>query len=161
LIRDPVSVTIQPDQLRCILNVVPARIAPRRRVSIQRRTINMDPQSGTNPLRERFRWAGFGFIPGIVVGILLGWMFSGVVSWLVTFTFGLAILVPIVLLFLAWRWWNNRGNQNRMVMYEYSMRPPGDLIENRSRYDYGSRPPGDAIETQARVVDSTNGLPER
>jgi hypothetical protein len=48
-----------------------------------------------------------------------------------------------------------------MVMYEYSTRTPGDLLENRSRYDYGSRPPGDAIETQARVIDPTNGLPER
>lgn len=121
----------------------------------------MNQETGTNPLRDRFRWAGYGFIPGILVGVLLGWMFSGVVSWLITFTFGLAILIPFVLLFLAWRWWNNRSSEGRVVMYEYSTRSPGDLLDQRSRFDYGSRPPGDAIETEARVIEPTDGIPGR
>lgn len=121
----------------------------------------MNQETGRNPLRDRFRWAGYGLIPGILVGILLGWMFSGVVSWLITFTFGLAILIPFVLLFLAWRWWNNRSSESRVVMYEYSTRSPGDLLDQRSRFDYGSRPPSDAIETEARVIEPTDGIPGR
>ena len=93
--------------------------------------------------RERFQWSSYGFLPGLLIGILLGWIFSGVVSWLFRFGIALLILIPLVALFFAWRWWTTRDD-NQVIVYEYSSRRPDESIESRSR-----------------VVDARDGSPER
>ncbi|MBA2521448.1 MAG: hypothetical protein H0V24_17475 [Chloroflexia bacterium] len=93
----------------------------------------MNPQSRGAGLRERFQWGSYGFLPGLLIGVVLGWIFSGVVSWVVRFGLALLILIPLVLLFFAWRWWTTRGIGSQVIMYEYPPRQAGDPIEARSR----------------------------
>lgn len=95
-------------------------------------------------LRERFQWGSYGFLPGLLIGIVLGWIFSGVVTWVVRFGFALLILIPLVLLFFAWRWWTARAGSSQVIMYEY---PP--------------RQAGDAIDTRSRIVEPGSGYQER
>ena len=102
-----------------------------------------DVRQASNGFRERFQWGSYGFVPGLLIGILLGWIFSGVVSWVVRFGIALLILIPLVALFFAWRWWTTRDD-NQVIVYEYSNRRPDETIESRSR-----------------VVDVGNGSPDR
>ena len=64
-------------------------------------------------LRERFRWSSYGFIGGMVLGIILGWIFNGVVSWIVRFGFVALLLVPLVVVFLVWRRLSDRRSGDR------------------------------------------------
>lgn len=54
-------------------------------------------------VRDRFQWGSYGFATGLLLGVILGWIFQGVVSWIVRFGIVLLVLVPLVLAFLAWR----------------------------------------------------------
>jgi hypothetical protein len=55
-------------------------------------------------IRQRFQWGSYGFLPGIILGIILGWLFHGVVSWIVRFGIVFLLLIPIVaVLFVWWR----------------------------------------------------------
>ena len=51
----------------------------------------------------RMQWGSYGFIAGIVIGIMIGWMFSGFVGLVIRFGLALLVLIPIVLLYLAYR----------------------------------------------------------
>ena len=104
----------------------------------------MNPRATANGFRERFQWGSYGFIPGLLLGIVLGWIFSGVVSWLFRFGLALLILIPLVLLFFAWRWFTTRDDQREVVVYEYA-----------------DRRPGEQIETGGRIVDTNGGTAER
>ena len=64
-------------------------------------------------LRERFRWSGYGFMTGIIVGAILGWMFNKVVGAILWVgVVGLA-LVPLLIVFLVWRRLSDRGKDDR------------------------------------------------
>ncbi len=51
----------------------------------------------------RMQWGSYGFIAGIVLGIMIGWMFSGLVGLVIRFGLALLVLIPILLLYLAYR----------------------------------------------------------
>jgi predicted lipid-binding transport protein (Tim44 family) len=51
----------------------------------------------------RWEWAGYGFLGGIVVGVLMGWFFAGFIAAFMRVAVVALILVPVVLLFFAWR----------------------------------------------------------
>ena len=51
----------------------------------------------------RMQWGSFGFFAGILVGILVGWFFAGFIGAFVRVAIVAAALIPIVLLFIAWR----------------------------------------------------------
>ncbi len=51
---------------------------------------------------ERLKGAQFGFIAGLVVGLLMGWFFHGVISLAVRFGLLLVLLLP--LLVIGWLW---------------------------------------------------------
>lgn len=52
---------------------------------------------------SRIQWGSYGFIAGIVLGVMIGWMFSGFVGLVIRFGLALLVLIPILLLYLAYR----------------------------------------------------------
>ena len=51
----------------------------------------------------RMEWVSYGFLAGMVVGILLGWSFAGFIGAFVRVALAAMVVVPLILLFLAWR----------------------------------------------------------
>lgn len=51
----------------------------------------------------RIQWGSFGFIAGIIIGIMLGWMFSGLIGAFVKLALVAMVVIPIILLYIAWR----------------------------------------------------------
>lgn len=51
---------------------------------------------------ERLKGAQFGFIAGLVVGLLMGWFFHGVISLAVRFGLLLVLLLPLIV--IGWLW---------------------------------------------------------
>lgn len=61
------------------------------------------PPNQPNPLRP-FRGIFNGFLAGLIVGVLIGWFFHGVVSLFVRFGLVLLLLIPLVLIgMFLWR----------------------------------------------------------
>ena len=84
-------------------------------------------------VRHRFQWGSYGFVAGIVLGIILGWLFHGVVGWIFRFGLVALLLVPLVALFLVWRRLTNRGRQDEEIARAPSVRDDRDeAIEARS-----------------------------
>jgi F0F1-type ATP synthase assembly protein I len=54
-------------------------------------------------IRDRFQFGSYGFIAGVIVGLLLGWIFHGFVGFVVRFGLVILLLVPLVVVFLVWR----------------------------------------------------------
>jgi len=54
---------------------------------------------------DRTRFARFGFIAGLVLGILIGWFFHGVVSLVMRLGFVIALLIPLAI--VLWLWWRS------------------------------------------------------
>ena len=65
--------------------------------------------------RTRFQWISYGFIPGIVIGLILGWLFHGVVGTLLRFLLVAILLAPLVIGFIAWQRIKNRGQGDQAV----------------------------------------------
>lgn len=51
----------------------------------------------------RMQWGSYGFLAGVLVGLLMGWMFHGFVGAVVRLGLAALIIIPLVLAFLAWR----------------------------------------------------------
>lgn len=62
-------------------------------------------------VRDRFQWGSYGFATGLLLGVILGWIFQGVVSWIIRFGIVLLVLIPLVLAFFAWRRFSNRDEE--------------------------------------------------
>lgn len=61
-------------------------------------------QTNFNPTQGgRIQWGSFGFIAGIVIGIMLGWMFSGLIGAFVRLALVAMVVIPLILLYIAWR----------------------------------------------------------
>ena len=59
---------------------------------------------------ERLRWTRHGFFAGLILGIVMGWLFHGVISFI--FRFGLVLLLLLPLLVIGWLWLrSSRGGQ--------------------------------------------------
>jgi hypothetical protein len=48
-------------------------------------------------------WVSYGFLAGMVCGVLLGWFFAGFIGAFVRVALAAIVVVPLILLFLAWR----------------------------------------------------------
>ncbi len=57
----------------------------------------LEPGSG------RIQWGSYGFLAGVVVGVLAGWFFAGFVGALIRVALVAIAIVPIILIYLAWR----------------------------------------------------------
>ncbi len=51
---------------------------------------------------ERLKGAQFGFIAGLLVGLLMGWFFHGVISLAIRFGLLLVLLLPLIV--IGWLW---------------------------------------------------------
>lgn len=51
---------------------------------------------------ERLKGAQFGFIAGLLIGLLMGWFFHGVISLAVRFGLLLVLLLPLIV--IGWLW---------------------------------------------------------
>lgn len=62
-----------------------------------------NPPNQPNPIRN-YRGVFKGFLAGLVIGMLMGWFFYGVVSFFVRFGLVLLLLIPLILVGLfLWR----------------------------------------------------------
>ena len=60
----------------------------------------------------RTRQARIGFIAGLILGLLAGWFFHGLISFIIRFFFVLVLLVPFVIAVIAW--WRLRRQVSTM-----------------------------------------------
>lgn len=81
----------------------------------------------------RFQWGSYGFLAGILLGVLMGWLFAGFVGAFIRVAMVALAIVPLVLIYIAWR---------RVVAP--LLRPPAER-----QYQYMA--PVNAIETRAVV----------
>ncbi len=51
----------------------------------------------------RMQWGSYGFMAGIVLGMLMGWFFAGFIGAFIRVAIVALAVVPLVLIFLAWR----------------------------------------------------------
>ncbi len=107
---------------------------------------------------ERIRWARQGFFAGMLVGVVLGWFFHGIISFILRF--GLVVVLLLPLLVIGWLWWrSSRGGSMEQSTTVMTWR--SDDIPPRDRggdpmWD-PAREPGGTIPTQGRVADSRRG----
>ena len=100
---------------------------------------------------ERLRWTRHGFFAGLILGVMMGWLFHGVISFVLRF--GLLLLLLLPLLVIGWLWLrSSRGGQ------------PGDPAGNgRQVVTWSSRSvvPPDRFEPTGPIVDVPAGRPRR
>ncbi len=63
----------------------------------------MQPSSFLAAGRDRAQWSAYGFIAGILIGLVLGWLFHGFIGAIFTFVIVGAILAVFVLAYLFYR----------------------------------------------------------
>ena len=51
----------------------------------------------------RMQWGGYGFMAGIVLGVLIGWFFAGFIWAFIRVGVVLLAVIPLVLLYIGWR----------------------------------------------------------
>lgn len=108
---------------------------------------------------ERIRWARQGFFAGMLAGIVLGWFFHGIISFLIRF--GLVVVLLLPLLVIGWLWWrSSRGTvtdqPNTTVMtWRSEDLPPHDRARNRTWKPVDD--PDGTIPAQGRVADPPQG----
>jgi predicted lipid-binding transport protein (Tim44 family) len=94
-------------------------------------------------LKQRFRWGGFGFIGGLVIGLLLGWFFHGVISTILQFGLVILLLLPFIAAFVVWRRLQDRGRREA----------PLGSVRTRQRLDEEWERGEAPIETSGTVVE--------
>ncbi len=64
----------------------------------------MDGRNRMNGSQGRhFQWGSYGFLAGLLVGVMMGWLFAGFVGALVRVGMLALVIVPIVLIYIGWR----------------------------------------------------------
>jgi hypothetical protein len=58
---------------------------------------------------ERLKGAQFGFIAGILIGLIFGWIFHGVIS--VVIRFGMLVLLLLPLIVIGWLWFRSQRSR--------------------------------------------------
>jgi hypothetical protein len=84
-------------------------------------------------LWTRTRQARIGFLAGLIVGVLMGWFFHGVISFVIRFFFVIVLLVPLVLALYAWFRFRREFNRMRSRQTEDDWPP-------MARRPYRTRP---------------------
>jgi hypothetical protein len=51
----------------------------------------------------RVQWGSYGFLAGVLFGVLLGWSFHGFIGAFIRVGLVALVVVPLILIYLAWR----------------------------------------------------------
>jgi predicted lipid-binding transport protein (Tim44 family) len=70
-------------------------------------------QTGMLTVVERVRWAGYGLVAGLVMGLFLGWMFHGFVGTMVRLVIVAIILAPFIAALIFWVKVSNKNRADR------------------------------------------------
>lgn len=99
---------------------------------------------------DRTRMVRYAFVAGLLIGVMGGWFFHGLISMAVRFGFVMVLLVPLAL--LAFMWWRSSRERSRLQTTMTVMRWNGG---NLSSYggESGSNPYGNMGFEQGDVVD--------
>lgn len=79
-------------------------------------------QIGMLTLIERMRWAAYGLLAGMFIGLFLGWMFHAFVGILVRLTIIAIILAPFVVALIFWMRVTNRNRDERAAIQDAEWR---------------------------------------
>jgi len=98
-------------------------------------------------IRDRFQWGSYGFVAGIVLGLILGWFFHGAVGIILRFGLVALLLAPLIILFLVWRRLTDRAQpqENEMV----------------TRHAFLRDQQGEVIDADSFVIDARTERQER
>jgi len=97
-------------------------------------------------VRDRVQWGGYGFAAGLLLGLILGVFFYGIVSFLLRYGLVVLLLVPLVWLIFVVRNWRNRRED--------------DAPEMRTEVVTRGRD-GSLIDTTYVIEGQTKPVPER
>lgn len=61
-------------------------------------------RASTMTVKERMQWVLYGLIAGLLIGVVLGWLFSGIIGTAIRMIVLAALLVPV---YFAWRFWRS------------------------------------------------------
>ena len=96
---------------------------------------------------ERLKGAQFGFIGGLIIGLIFGWFFHGVISFAIQF--GMIILVLLPLVVIGWFWFRSQRSSQQPP------RQPGTETSWTAVIDVERTPPRQStpIPTAPNFVD--------
>lgn len=87
----------------------------------------MDRQTVTGMLppewSQRLKGAQFGFVAGIIIGLVFGWIFHGIIS--LAFRFGLLVLLLLPLIVIGWLWFRSQRTPGPRHSVGYPQQPSG------------------------------------
>jgi predicted lipid-binding transport protein (Tim44 family) len=84
---------------------------------------------------DRLKGAQYGFIVGIIIGLLFGWFFHGVISMAVRFGMLLLLLLPLIV--IGWLWFRS---QRATVVVRQQAVVPARTDEWQTVIDVPSQP---------------------
>jgi hypothetical protein len=122
------------------------RLAPP--VNLRRRRSAGAMQTVFESFWARTRQARIGFIAGLIVGVLAGWFFHGLISFIIRFFFVLVLLIPFVVAVVAW--WRLR----RQVRHPRDPRDEPDDWPPRPVRPVARRRPDESMDGDVITVDS-------
>ncbi len=105
----------------------------------------MQQRLGT--VRNQFQLVSYGFLPGLVVGVILGWLFNRVVGTILWV--GLVVVI-VLLAFTVWRWVSERGRQAEEIVRTRggSLRGGDDAVEVDSYVIEGRSDRGERVRVE-------------
>ncbi len=77
-------------------------------------------------LKERARFAGYGLAAGLLIGLILGWMFHNVVGTILWLMLIAIILTPFVLAVIFWQKTQSRNTSERSLVRDAEWRDAGE-----------------------------------
>ena len=80
--------------------------------------------NGLLGLKERARFAGYGLVAGLLIGVVLGWMFHGIVGTILWLMLIAVILTPFVLAVIFWQRTQSRNYRERSLVKDAEWRDP-------------------------------------
>ena len=79
----------------------------------------------------RLQWGSYGFVAGIFIGIMMGWLFAGFIGAFIRVAMVALVVVPLILVYIAWRRFVGPWLRPP-VETQYDSLAPDNVIETRA-----------------------------